>query len=68
MDDEFQAGGRLPSPGGLPSSAATKHSGPGWAHLGSFEQTRKENVQEAGAWAGRLSCCSMSDMSLSQRP
>ena len=58
MDDEFQSGGRQPSPGGLLSSAAAGPSGTTWAQLGTFEQTRKENVQQAGAWAGRLSCCS----------
>ena len=36
---------------------ASEHcSGPTWAQLGSFEQTRKENVQQAGAWAGALLC------------
>lgn len=52
VDDEFKSGGRPSSPGCLPSSAAAGPSGPAWAHLGSFEQTRKENVQQAGTWAG----------------
>ena len=58
VDDEFKAGGREASPGGLPSSAACGPSDPVWGQLGSFEQTRKENVQQAGAWAGRLQACS----------
>ena len=52
VDDEFKADGRTSSPGGLPSSAGAGPSAPAWAHLGSFEQTRKENVQQASVWAG----------------
>lgn len=54
MDDEFQTGGRPSSSGGLSGSAAAGSGASKWAHLGSFEQTRKENVQQAGTWAGAL--------------
>ena len=52
MDDEFNADGRTSSSGGLPSSTGAGPSAPAWAHLGSFEQTRKENVQQASTWVG----------------
>ena len=52
MDDEFKADGRTSSSEGLPSSAGAGPSAPAWAHLGSFEQTRKENVQQASTWVG----------------
>jgi hypothetical protein len=54
VDDEFRAGGAPPpqQPGGPP--AAEPGAGSGWAQLGSFEQTRKENQQQAGQWAGVL--------------
>lgn len=52
MDDEFKADGRTSSSGGLPSSTGAGPSAPAWAHLGSFEQTRKENIQQASTWVG----------------
>lgn len=52
MDDEFRAG--APAAASLPGSAAAAAdvSAGGWARLATAEQTRKENVQQAGTWAG----------------
>jgi len=57
--DAQYANGNMPST----SAAATLGSGlppvivetsaPGWSNLGGFEQTRKENIQSAKAWAGQ---------------
>ena len=65
VDDEFRAGGE-PAAGEGDMEARPSSGAPGWAHLGTFEQTRKENVQQPAAWAGprpalhayaRLTCC-----------
>jgi len=37
---------------GLPPDIV-ETSAPGWSNLGGFEQTRKENIQSAKAWAGQ---------------
>ena len=52
MDDEFQTGGQGAAREGQSGAAGMSSGAPVWAQLGSFEQTRKENVQQAGAWAG----------------
>ena len=52
VDDEFQTGGQGTAREGLSGGAGVSLGAPVWAQLGSFEQTRKENVQQAGAWAG----------------
>ena len=49
VDEEFRPGG----PSGMRQGGAAGAEGVGgWAQLGSFEQTRKENQQQAGQWAG----------------
>ena len=52
VDDEFQTSSQGASKEGLSGAAGVSSSQPMWAQLGSFEQTRKENMQQAGAWAG----------------
>lgn len=53
MDDEFRMGGE-PGPSSVDSDVGARGAGqpPAWEHLGTFEQTRKENVQQPTAWAG----------------
>lgn len=53
MDDEFRMGGE---PGTSAEDADVGAAGagepPAWEHLATFEETRKENVQQPMAWAG----------------
>lgn len=53
VDEEFSAGGApaqsAPAALFMPGRSA---AGP-WSKLGSFEQSRKENTQRAGVWAGQ---------------
>ena len=53
MDDEFRTGGE-PGPPAEDADVGARCAGepPGWEQLGTFEQTRKENVQQPTAWAG----------------
>ncbi len=48
MDEAFRPGGS--SAEAVPEAAHTGETG--WKQLGTFEQTRKENVQQPGRWAG----------------
>ena len=48
VDEEFRSGGAVQ---GGPDVGA-KAVGSAWKHLGSFEQTRKENTQQPAVWAG----------------
>ncbi|KAK9822716.1 hypothetical protein WJX81_007865 [Elliptochloris bilobata] len=55
VDDEFRAGGGDANPAVDEEDAGARRGEggqPGWAHLGTFEQTRKENVQQPMTWAG----------------
>ncbi|CAL8470128.1 g9670 [Coccomyxa elongata] len=49
VDDAFRAGGSSAAPP-VPETSNTGETG--WRHLGTFEQTRKENMQKPGKWAG----------------
>lgn len=54
VDDEFRSGRRgggsvAPFPATASSAANVE---PAWKHLGTFEQGRKENMQQPSMWAG----------------
>lgn len=53
VDDEFRMGGE-PASSADDADVGARGAGqpPAWEHLGTFEQTRKENVQQPTAWAG----------------
>ena len=53
VDDEFRMGGE-PGASAEDADVGARGAGqpPAWEHLGTFEQTRKENVQQPTAWAG----------------
>lgn len=58
VDDEFTTGagssGLIPGLGlARPSSAASGDGQSSWSQLPSFQQTRKENVQQASTWTGQ---------------
>jgi len=55
VDDEFRPAGAPPAEWAAATDARGGGGGdgsPGWAHLGTFEQTRKENVQQPAPWFG----------------
>lgn len=49
VDDAFRAGGSCAAP---PAPETSNAGETGWKHLGTFDQTRKENMQKPGKWAG----------------
>ncbi|BDA44147.1 probable mitotic checkpoint serine/threonine-protein kinase BUB1 at N-terminal half [Coccomyxa sp. Obi] len=49
VDDAFRPGGSSAAP---PVPETSNGGETGWKHLGTFEQTRKENMQKPGKWAG----------------
>lgn len=51
MDEAFRPGGASAAAIALPEATGTGDTG--WKQLSTFEQTRKENVQQPGKWAGQ---------------
>jgi len=53
IDDEFRPAGAPPAEwAAAPDARGGGGGSPGWAHLGTFEQTRKENVLQPAPWFG----------------
>eukprot|EP00884_Botryococcus_braunii_P009332 jgi/Botrbrau1/183/Bobra.0022s0163.1 len=53
VDDEFRNGQRNAPEDPFGVKRQEEYAQPGWSHLPTFEQTRKENVQAPCPWAGK---------------
>lgn len=67
VDDEFRNGQRNAAEDPFSVRRQGDAAQPGWSHLPTFEQTRKENIQAPCPWAGMQSCFSHYDTNLTFR-